>query len=52
METELDWRAQETFDTGLEKTVRWYLAREDWWRPLREKKYDGERLGVLKQNAG
>ena len=52
IEAELDWHAQETFDTGLEKTVRWYLAREDWWRPLREKKYDGERLGVLKQNAG
>ena len=52
IEAELDWHAQETFDTGLEKTVRWYLAREDWWRPLRENKYDGERLGVLKQNAG
>lgn len=52
IEAELNWRARETFDTGLEKTVRWYLAREDWWRPLRENKYDGERLGVLKQNAG
>ena len=52
IETDLNWRAQETFETGLEKTVRWYLAREDWWRPLRQKKYDGERLGVLKQNAG
>ena len=52
MEAELDWQAQETFDTGLEKTVRWYLAREDWWRPLRENRYHGERLGVLKQTAG
>jgi dTDP-glucose 4,6-dehydratase len=35
LETELGWRAQETFETGLEKTVRWYLERRDWWEPLR-----------------
>ena len=29
----------ETFDTGIEKTVRWYLDNEWWWRPLREKVY-------------
>jgi dTDP-glucose 4,6-dehydratase len=46
LETELGWRAAETFDTGLEKTVRWYLANEWWWRPLREKVYAGERLGL------
>jgi dTDP-glucose 4,6-dehydratase len=45
LETELGWKAQETFDTGLRKTVEWYLAREDWWRPLRER-YDGQRLGL------
>jgi dTDP-glucose 4,6-dehydratase len=47
LEQELGWRAQETFDTGIEKTVRWYLDNEWWWRPLREKVYAGERLGVL-----
>lgn len=47
LETELGWRAQETFDTGIEKTVAWYLANEAWWRPLRDKVYTGERLGVL-----
>ncbi|KQO54242.1 dTDP-glucose 4,6-dehydratase [Sphingomonas sp. Leaf257] len=31
---ELGWRPQETFETGIEKTVVWYLANEDWWRPL------------------
>jgi dTDP-glucose 4,6-dehydratase len=46
LETELGWRAQETFDTGIEKTVRWYLDNEWWWRPLREKVYAGERLGL------
>ncbi|PTW55721.1 dTDP-glucose 4,6-dehydratase [Breoghania corrubedonensis] len=48
LEGELGWRARETFETGLEKTVRWYLDNEAWWRPLREKTYSGERLGLLK----
>jgi dTDP-glucose 4,6-dehydratase len=47
LETELGWRAQENFDTGIEKTVRWYLDNEWWWQPLRER-YAGERLGLLK----
>lgn len=48
LENELGWRAQETFETGIEKTVRWYLDRADWWQPLREKVYSGERLGLVK----
>jgi dTDP-glucose 4,6-dehydratase len=48
LETELGWRAQETFETGIEKTVRWYLDRRDWWEPLREGVYKGERLGLIK----
>ncbi len=47
IETELGWQARETFETGLEKTVRWYLENEDWWRPLRERVYGGERLGLI-----
>ncbi len=47
LECELGWRALETFDSGIEKTVRWYLDNEWWWRPLRDKVYAGERLGVL-----
>jgi len=46
LETELGWRAQETFDTGIEKTVDWYLDNAWWWQPLR-KSYAGDRLGVL-----
>jgi dTDP-glucose 4,6-dehydratase len=45
LETELGWRAQESFDTGLRKTVAWYLERRDWWEPLRAR-YGGQRLGV------
>ena len=48
LENELGWSAQETFETGLSKTVRWYLANRDWWLPLREGVYAGERLGLSK----
>lgn len=44
-EAELGWKAAETFETGLAKTVDWYLERDDWWRPVRDR-YAGERLGV------
>lgn len=47
LETELGWAAQENFETGIAKTVRWYLDNEWWWRPLRDKVYAGERLGLL-----
>ena len=50
LETELGWRAQETFDTGIEKTVRWYLDNAWWWQPLRER-YDGQRLGLVGDSA-
>lgn len=52
LETELGWKAQENFDTGIEKTVRWYLDNEWWWRPLRDKVYAGERLGLLQPSGG
>jgi dTDP-glucose 4,6-dehydratase len=37
IERELGWRPQETFETGIEKTVRWYLDNEAWWRPIVER---------------
>jgi dTDP-glucose 4,6-dehydratase len=46
LETELGWHAQENFDTGIRKTVRWYLDNEWWWQPLRDR-YAGQRLGLL-----
>ena len=42
----LGWKAQETFESGLEKTIDWYLINDWWWKPLRTNKYYGERLGV------
>lgn len=44
IERTLGWRPETSFETGLERTVRWYLEREDWWGPLREQ-YAGQRLG-------
>lgn len=45
LENELGWRASETFESGIEKTVRWYRENSWWWQPLQER-YDGERLGL------
>jgi dTDP-glucose 4,6-dehydratase len=47
IERELGWRQQQSFETGIAQTIDWYLANEWWWRPLREKKYGGQRLGLL-----
>lgn len=49
VENELGWHAQEDFDSGIEKTVRWYLDNRDWWEPIRQNVYKGERLGTLSQ---
>lgn len=43
----LGWQPQESFQSGLQKTVAWYLANPEWWQPLRER-YAGQRLGVKK----
>ena len=46
---ELGWIQQESFETGLEKTVRWYLSRRDWWQPLLERGASHRRgLGIRK----
>ena len=47
LETELGWRAQENFETGIEKTIQWYLDNASWWQPLRDKVYSGHRLGLI-----
>lgn len=46
LKRELGWEPRETFETGLEKTVAWYLANEAWWRPIQERSYAGQRLGL------
>lgn len=45
IERDLGWRPAETFESGLRKTVEWYLANRDWWERVRSGVYRGERLG-------
>lgn len=47
IESELGWRAEMSFATGIADTVQWYLDNECWWRPLRDGVYSGTRLGLL-----
>ena len=42
---ELGWKPQENFDTGIRKTVQWYLDNEWWWGPIHRGRYSGQRLG-------
>ncbi len=46
IEHELGWKPVETLESGLARTIQWYLDNEAWWRPIREKSYAGERLGL------
>ncbi|MHC2090134.1 dTDP-glucose 4,6-dehydratase [Methylobacterium sp. CM6244] len=45
-EREIGWTPTKSFEDALEDTVRWYLDNEAWWRPIREGRYTGERLGL------
>ncbi|ANB03839.1 dTDP-glucose 4,6-dehydratase [Ectothiorhodospira sp. BSL-9] len=46
IERELGWVPRETFESGLRKTVAWYLQNQDWWQRVLDGSYQGERLGV------
>lgn len=46
MNAELDWKPQETFETGLRKTVEWYLANQEWCQHVQDGTYQRERLGI------
>lgn len=45
---DLGWQPQETFDTGLRKTVQWYLENQTWCQRVQDGSYQRERLGVRK----
>ena len=42
---ELGWEPQETFESGLAKTIGWYLENREWWEAIRMQNYSGQRLG-------
>jgi dTDP-glucose 4,6-dehydratase len=48
---ELGWAPQETFESGLRKTVQWYLDHPDWSRRVQDGSYQRERLGIAPQGA-
>jgi len=48
---ELGWQPRESFDSGLKKTVAWYLENRWWWEPIWSEKYHGTRLGTAPRIA-
>ena len=46
MQSELGWTPEESFETGIRKTIKWYLNNESWWRRVLDGSYQGERLGL------
>jgi dTDP-glucose 4,6-dehydratase len=52
LERELGWRAQQSFESGIAKTVRWYLDNQNWWQAIRDGRYSGERLGLGQARVG
>jgi len=48
IDKELNWMPDETFETGIKKTVQWYLDNKTWHEHVQDGSYQGERLGVVK----
>ncbi|EGR0084681.1 dTDP-glucose 4,6-dehydratase [Vibrio vulnificus] len=46
IERELGWKPQETFESGIRKTVEWYLDNQEWWSRVLDGSYSRERLGT------
>jgi dTDP-glucose 4,6-dehydratase len=46
LERELGWRAQEDFESGIRKTVRWYIDQQPWWRTILQRGYTAKRVGL------
>ena len=48
-ENALGWKAKHNFETGIRRTIQWYLDNRDWWEAIRARRYTGERLGQAKK---
>ncbi len=46
IQNELGWTPKETFETGIRKTIKWYLDNKEWWQKIQEKNYQQQRLGL------
>ena len=47
IQNDLGWSPKESFETGIRKTIHWYLDNQDWWRAIQDNTYRQERLGVI-----
>lgn len=45
---ELGWDPKESFESGIQKTILWYLSNKSWWEKIQNQNYNQERLGLLK----
>ncbi|MBD3587132.1 dTDP-glucose 4,6-dehydratase [Salinimonas sp. HHU 13199] len=48
IEKELGWKPKESFESGIRKTVQWYIDNKAWWQSVQDGSYQGERLGTGK----
>ncbi|MCY1554996.1 dTDP-glucose 4,6-dehydratase 2 [compost metagenome] len=46
IQRELGWTPQESFESGIRKTVQWFLANSEWWKRVQDGSYQRERLGI------
>ena len=46
IESQLGWTPAQTFESGIRSTVEWYLQHRDWWQPILDGTYQGQRLGL------
>ena len=46
---DLGWSPNESFETGIRKTIHWYLDNQNWWKSIQNNNYRQERLGVIKK---
>tara|TARA_B100000073_G_scaffold253827_1_gene213841 strand:+ start:8582 stop:9625 length:1044 start_codon:yes stop_codon:yes gene_type:complete len=46
LQNTLKWKPRESFQSGIKKTIEWYLNNEDWWRKIQKNNYNQQRLGL------
>ncbi len=47
IKSEIQWAPSETFESGIHKTIQWYIENPDWWRSILDNTYMQERLGII-----
>ena len=47
IQSDLNWRPKESLTSGLNKTIKWYIKNENWWRKIQRLHYNQERLGLI-----